>query len=151
VDPRQRASTALLALVFLLVQIAPRLSRGVDAKHEDLSPLVAGGRLVPLFERDMPDRARLPDDRWRAVPFDDRIALQVIVKLLSRVPVPVQLLVGRNLDEVDENVAARCELRREGHLEQVRDLRAGRATQGRPDDSEDKASRECRKDRKQHP
>lgn len=62
----------------------------------------AGGPAPARF-----DRARLPDDRWRAVPFDDRIALQAIVDLLSRVPVPVQLLVGRNLDEVDENLAMR--------------------------------------------
>jgi hypothetical protein len=55
--------------------------------------------------------AGLAYDGWRIDSFNDGITFQVVVKLLSRMPVPVQLLVGRNLDEVDENLAPRCELR----------------------------------------
>jgi hypothetical protein len=66
---------------------------------------------VPLLERDMPDGARLADDGRCIHPFNDRIPLQVVVKLLSGMPMPVQFLVGGNLDKVDEDLAPRSELR----------------------------------------
>lgn len=40
-------------MIVLVVQIAPRFSRGVDAKDDDRRSLVPGGRLVPLLERHM--------------------------------------------------------------------------------------------------
>ena len=80
----------------------------MDAKYNDLRALIPGRRLVPLLERDMADGARLANDGRCIHPFDDGITFQVVVELLSGMPMPVQLLVGRNLDEVDEDLALRA-------------------------------------------
>jgi hypothetical protein len=90
----------------------------------------------------MPDRARLSDDGWGITQFNDGVAFQVVVELLSGVPVPIQPLVRRNLDEVDENLTVGRELRRKGRGEQVGDLRSGRRARDRYGSSDECASHE---------
>jgi hypothetical protein len=90
----------------------------------------------------MPGRAGLADDGWGILQFDDGVTFQVVVKLLSGVPVPVELLVGSNFDEVDENLAFGRELRRQGCGKQIGDLRACRMAQDRYGNSGERASRE---------
>jgi hypothetical protein len=101
----------------------------VDAEYEDFRTLVTRSCLVPLLEGHVTDSAGLADDRRSVDSFDHRIAFQVVVKFLAGVPVPVQLLVRRDLHEVDENLAVGCEIRRKLLVQQVRDGRARRPAQ----------------------
>src|SRR4029079_3650167 len=102
---------ALALATLRLVHIAPRCSLGMDAKYHDPRAFFPGSRLVSLLERHVPDRARLANDGWRIGKFNDGITFQVVVELLSGVPVPAQLLVGRNLDEIDDDFAVGRKLR----------------------------------------
>lgn len=87
------ANRVMTFMVFAL-KITPRLPFGMHAEYQDLRARLARTSTVKCLERNMPHSAERRVNKSFAFDGDLRVALEVGVKFLARMPMPIKLAVG---------------------------------------------------------
>jgi len=111
-----------MAFVAFILKIAPRPSFCVHAEDDDLGASLAGASTMKRFKRDVSRGAESWTSQALAFNGDLRFARQVIVKLFTRVPVPIKLAVWGYFNEIDEHLTVRNEVLAQRIVQQVRDV-----------------------------
>ena len=112
-------ANCIMSVSALILKIAPRLSRGVHAKDENLGTRRPCAGTVQRLEGNVPYSAERGATEALSFNGDLRFALYVVVKLLAGMPVSIQLAVWGYFNKIDEYFAPGSEFLTQRALEKV--------------------------------